>query len=58
MDKVVHFEIPAKDLERAKKFYSTVFGWQLQQMGPEMGNYVMVRTVEVGDDACRRRGEL
>jgi len=22
MDRVVHFEIPAEDLERAKKFYS------------------------------------
>jgi len=28
MDKVVHFEIPARDLERAKKFYATVFGWK------------------------------
>ena len=29
MDKVVHFEIPAGDLEKAKKFYSEVFGWQI-----------------------------
>ncbi len=31
MDKVVHFEIPAKKLEAAVKFYSQVFGWQIQK---------------------------
>lgn len=29
MDKVVHFEVPVDDLERAKAFYSSMFGWQL-----------------------------
>jgi predicted enzyme related to lactoylglutathione lyase len=29
MNSVVHFEIPAKDRERAKKFYQTVFDWQM-----------------------------
>jgi uncharacterized protein len=28
MDKVVHFEIPYDDKERALKFYSEVFGWK------------------------------
>jgi predicted enzyme related to lactoylglutathione lyase len=42
MNRVVHFEIHAEDLERAKKFYSDVFGWQMQQMGSEMGNYVVI----------------
>lgn len=37
MDKVVHFEVPYDDLERAKKFYIDVFGWKIQSM-PEM-NY-------------------
>jgi uncharacterized protein len=27
MHKVVHFEIPADDLDRAKSFYGSVFGW-------------------------------
>lgn len=44
MNRVVHFEIPADDVERAKKFYSQNFGWTLNQMGPEMGNYVLVQT--------------
>ena len=32
MDKVVHFEIPTDDLDRAKGFYGSVFGWHLQTM--------------------------
>ena len=49
MDRVVHFEIPADDLERAKKFYSENFGWKLNQFGPEMGNYVLVHTGPTDD---------
>lgn len=48
MDKVVHFEVPYDDLERAKKFYSSVFDWKIQTM-PEM-NYNIVRTVDVDEN--------
>jgi hypothetical protein len=48
MDKVVHFEIPADNLARAKKFYNTVFGWKMNEI-PEM-EYVMVGTVESDED--------
>ena len=41
---VVHFEIPADDFERAQKFYTDAFGWQLQHM-PEL-QYTMVMTTE------------
>jgi len=44
MDRVVHFEIPAENLERAKTFYSENFGWKRNQFGSEMGNYVLVHT--------------
>jgi hypothetical protein len=44
MGKVVHFEIPADNLARAKKFYSTVFGWSLDEF-PDM-EYTIARTVE------------
>ena len=30
MDKVVHFEIPADDTARAKKFYEKAFGWGVE----------------------------
>lgn len=41
-NRVVHFEIEAKDLDRAKKFYTDAFDWEMQQMGEDIGNYVMV----------------
>ena len=50
MNPVVHFEMPAKDKGRMSKFYSGVFGWQTQQLGPEMGNYVVVKTTETGEN--------
>ncbi len=46
MNPVVHFEMPAKDRARMAKFYSGVFGWKTQLLGPEMGNYVTVQTAE------------
>jgi predicted enzyme related to lactoylglutathione lyase len=42
MDKVVHFEIPYEDADRAHAFYREAFGWQLQTM-PQMA-YTMVTT--------------
>jgi predicted enzyme related to lactoylglutathione lyase len=48
MNKVVHFEIPFENKQRAMDFYSKSFGWQLQDM-PDM-NYVMANTVAVGQD--------
>jgi uncharacterized protein len=47
MRSVVHFEIPADDVARAKEFYSSVFDWQLQDM-PGM-DYTVARTTEVDE---------
>jgi uncharacterized protein len=49
MRKVVHFEIPADDLDRAKNFYGSVFGWDLQTMPMEVGEYTSVKTTDVDD---------
>ena len=49
MDPVTHFEMPADDKKRMTKFYAEVFGWQMRQMGPEMGEYVLAGTTEVDD---------
>lgn len=43
---VVHFEIETADIERAKKFYSEAFGWGIDQMGADYGNYVVVKATE------------
>ena len=47
MDKVVHFEIPTDDLERAKEFYGSIFGWQLQTM--EQMDYTIAMTTPVDE---------
>lgn len=44
MDPVVHFELPYDDRERIARFYQSTFGWQLQMLGEEMGNYVVATT--------------
>jgi predicted enzyme related to lactoylglutathione lyase len=31
MSTIVHFEIPADDVERAKKFYGELFGWKIEK---------------------------
>jgi len=49
MDPVVHFEMPAEDRRRMSEFYTNAFGWQTNQLGPEMGEYVLVTTTEVDE---------
>lgn len=48
MNKVVHFEIPADDVARAKAFYGSIFGWELADM-PGDTEYTLLRTVPVDD---------
>lgn len=51
MDKVVHFEIPADDLQRAITFYKNVFDWKIEKFpmpDPEVP-YYGVHTVEVDE---------
>jgi uncharacterized protein len=45
--RVVHFEIPYDDGERARRFYGETFGWQLQEM-PGM-EYTLVMSGPSGD---------
>jgi predicted enzyme related to lactoylglutathione lyase len=47
MDKVVHFEIPFDDRDRAKGFYGEVFGWELNTMAMEGGEYTLATTTPV-----------
>ena len=48
MDKVVHFELPMDDADRAHAFYREAFGWQLNSM-PGMG-YTLVTTTPTDDN--------
>jgi len=47
MDRVVHFEIPTDDVPRAREFYGSIFGWQLQPMDDM--SYTLVSTTAVDD---------
>ena len=46
MNPVVHFEMPAEDRKRMADFYTKVFGWKTQQLGEDMGNYVLATTTD------------
>jgi uncharacterized protein len=46
--RVVHFEIPFDDAERAQRFYRSVFGWSIQSM-PEF-DYIGVSTGPVTEE--------
>ena len=52
--RIVHFEIPFDDGERAQAFYRDAFGWQLQSM-PGMG-YTLVSTGPTGDQGPTESG--
>jgi predicted enzyme related to lactoylglutathione lyase len=44
MTAIVHFEIPFSDVERAKKFYTELFGWKIEK-SPGMDCW-MIQTQE------------
>jgi predicted enzyme related to lactoylglutathione lyase len=46
--RVVHFEVPYDDGDRARAFYAEVFGWKINEM-PEM-QYTSVSTGPVTDE--------
>ena len=43
---VIHFEIPANDVEKLKAFYEQIFGWKIVQM-PGSIDYWVIQTVPV-----------
>lgn len=47
MDRVVHFEIPVDDADRARAFYRTAFDWGLQAM--EGYDYTVALTTTVDE---------
>jgi predicted enzyme related to lactoylglutathione lyase len=54
--KVVHFELPADDQNRAKTFYAEAFGWDLADV-PGMA-YTMVTTTPSGDRGPTEPGAI
>ncbi len=58
MDPVVHFELPAEDRERAGAFYAAAFGWAVELLGPEAGNYALATTTPTEAGRPTRPGEI
>lgn len=52
--RVVHFEIPFDDADRARAFYRDVFGWQLMEL-PDM-SYTLVTTGPSGEQGPTEPG--
>src|ERR671918_2730585 len=55
MNPVVHFEMPAEDRKRMADFYAKVFGWKTQQLGEDMGNYVLATTTDSDENGMPKK---
>jgi predicted enzyme related to lactoylglutathione lyase len=58
MNPVVHFEMPAEDRKRMVDFYTKVFGWKTQQLGEDMGNYVLATTTDSDEKGPKKPGAI
>ena len=66
MPTIVHFEIPADDIERSRKFYSDLFGWKIEkfpgQTDREDMEYWLITTIDdkgekaLGGGIMKRQG--
>jgi predicted enzyme related to lactoylglutathione lyase len=58
MNPVIHFEMPAEDKKRVAAFYTKVFGWTMQHLGEDMGNYVLATTTESDESGPKKPGAI
>jgi predicted enzyme related to lactoylglutathione lyase/predicted dithiol-disulfide oxidoreductase (DUF899 family) len=61
MPRVVHFEISAENIDRAKKFYTDVFAWQFHSWGGGDNEYHLVDTGEgagINGGLFKRKGDV
>lgn len=45
---IIHFEIPADDLEKLRKFYGELFGWRIWKV-PGQTDYWLIETVPIDE---------
>ncbi len=55
MNPVVHFEMPYEEGKRLTDFYAKAFGWQLNNAGEQMGNYITATTTETDENRMVKR---
>ena len=58
MNPVVHFEMPYDDRARMAKFYTSAFGWAMEMLGAEMGEYCVATTTESKDGRPTQPGHI
>jgi predicted enzyme related to lactoylglutathione lyase len=46
MPTIVHFQIPADDIERSKRFYNDLFGWKFEKFSAPPGSEAMPEEME------------
>ena len=49
MHKIIHFDISADDVSRAKDFYHNLFGWKIERFPGPMEYYLVDTTDENGE---------
>jgi len=49
MEKIIHFDISAEDVQRAKAFYETLFGWKIERFPYSPDEYYLIQT-EAADE--------
>lgn len=50
--------MPYKDEKRVAEFYSKVFGWDMQVLGPEMSGYILAGTTETENMVPTKPGAI
>lgn len=58
MNPVVHFEIPAENYDRAKNFYSNLFGWKIDEWPGSPKRYGMATTTPTDKNGPKERGTI
>lgn len=55
---IQHFEVPADDVDRAKSFYSGLFGWEIEAPPNFEGEYWFIKTPEGGPDGGMMKRQM
>lgn len=50
--------MPAEDRKSMAGFYTKVFGWKTEQLGEDMGNYVLATTTESDEKGPKNPGAI
>jgi len=52
---IIHFEIPAQDVDKLKSFYENLFGWKIVKTPGDFMEYWVIQTVPTDDKGMPMR---